>query len=77
MQYTVIQKIHTYTKNESKHSKMGPVRQNPIRKTVTGKGCPRTNPAHQHVWEDYSKSMNRQLKTGCTVAMCPLKLVTH
>jgi len=29
MQYTVIQKIHTFTyvhKNESKHSEMGPVR---------------------------------------------------
>jgi len=33
MQYTVIQKIHTFTyihKNESKHSEMGPVKQNPM-----------------------------------------------
>ena len=37
MQYTVIQKIHTFTyrhKNESKHSEMGPVRQNPIQRPV-------------------------------------------
>jgi len=37
MQYTVIQKIHTFTyihKNESKHSEMGPVRQNPIQRLV-------------------------------------------
>jgi len=35
MQYTVIQKIHTYIhKNESKHSEMGPVRQNPIQRPV-------------------------------------------
>jgi len=37
MQNTVIQKIHTFTyihKNESKHSEMGPVRQNPIRRPV-------------------------------------------
>jgi len=31
MQYTVIHKIHAYTKNESKHNEMGPVRQNRIR----------------------------------------------
>jgi len=31
MQYTVIHKIY---KNESKHSEMGPVRQNPIQTTV-------------------------------------------
>ena len=38
MQYTIIQKIHTFTyihKNESKHSEMGPVRQNPIQRTVS------------------------------------------
>ena len=37
MQSTVIQKIHTFTyihKNESKHSEMGPVRQNPIQRPV-------------------------------------------
>jgi len=35
MQYTVIQKIHTCVhKNESKNSEMGPVRQNPIQRTV-------------------------------------------
>jgi len=37
MQYTVIQKIQTFTyihKNESKHSEMGPVRENPIQRTV-------------------------------------------
>jgi len=37
MQYTVILKIHTFTyihKNESKHSEMGPVRQNPIQRPV-------------------------------------------
>jgi len=35
MQYTIIQKIHTYIhKNESKHSEMGPVGQNPIERTV-------------------------------------------
>jgi len=35
MQYTIIQKIHTYVhKNESKHSEMGPVRQNPIQRPV-------------------------------------------
>jgi len=34
MQYTVKHKIHTYTKKESKHSEMGPVRQNPIQRTV-------------------------------------------
>jgi len=35
MQYTIIQKIHTYMhKNEPKHSEMGPVRQNPIQRTV-------------------------------------------
>ena len=33
MQYTVIQKIHTYIhKNESMHSEMGPVWQNPIQR---------------------------------------------
>ena len=38
MQYTVIQKIHTFTyihKNEYKHSEMGPVKQNPIQRTVS------------------------------------------
>jgi len=38
MQTTVIQKIHTFTyihKNESKHSEMGPVRQNPIHRPVS------------------------------------------
>ena len=35
MQYTLIHKIHIYIhKNESKHSEMGPVRQNPIQRTV-------------------------------------------
>ena len=36
--YTVIQKIHTFTyihKNESKYSEMGPVRQNPIQRPVS------------------------------------------
>ena len=36
--YTFIQKIHTFTyihKNASKHSEMGPVRQNPIQRTVS------------------------------------------
>ena len=39
MQYTVIQTIHTFTyihKNESKHSEMGPVRQNPIQRDLLG-----------------------------------------
>jgi len=41
MQYTVIHNIHTYTKKESKHSEMGPVRQNPIQRTVrSGRECP-------------------------------------
>jgi len=36
MQYTDINKIHTYTKMNlsSKHSKMGAVKQNPIQRTV-------------------------------------------
>jgi len=35
MQYTDIQKIHTYIhKNESKHSEMEPVKQNPIQRPV-------------------------------------------
>jgi len=37
MQHTVIQKIHAFTyihKNESNHSEMGPVRQNPIQRPV-------------------------------------------
>jgi len=35
MQYTIIQKTHTYIhKNRSKHSETGPVRQNPIQRSV-------------------------------------------